>query len=227
MTTVLIADDHRLFTDLVSAFLVARGIELAGVAATEAEAVARTRATRPDVCLVDAAALSAGPAETLVARLATCAADTRVVVLTASVDDPGPRAAAEAGAAGHLLKTASGDDLVEAVTRVARGDTCFEDTPEGDTEPTTDRPDGPVDETAEARRRFAALRLRERECLELIVRGASTEEMAETMGVTVATVRSHVRAVLAALDVHSRLGAASFALRHGVVAAGETSDRAG
>ncbi len=214
MTTVLIADDHRLFTDLIGAFLTEHGIEVAGVATTDIEALACTRQSRPDVCLVDPAALTTGPTTTLVARLAHCARGTHVVVLTGSADDPGPEAAASAGAAGHVLKTASGDELVEVITRAARGEVGLGTGPDPDG--TSGAPHGLVDDALDERRRLAGLRARERECLELIVGGASTEEMAETMGVTVATVRSHVRAVLATLGVHSRLGAASFALRHGL-----------
>ncbi len=212
MTRVLIADDHLLFTDLVGAFLVDRGIELAGTATTDAEALGRTRESRPDVVLVDAAALATGPATSFLARLTHAAPHTRVVVLTATPDAPGPREAAAAGAAGHLLKTVSGDELVDAIHRASRGEVGL-----GTVAPDEDA--GLAHEHADAvdaRRRLAGLRARERECLEMIVAGATTEEMAETMGVTVATVRSHVRAVLAALGVHSRLGAASFALRHGL-----------
>ena len=223
MTTVLIADDHRLFTDLVGAYLVEHGLEVTGVATTEIDVLARAARTRPDVCLVDAAALATDSAVGLVTRLAQCVPDTRVVVLTATADDPGPDAAAAAGAAGHLLKSASGHDLVEAVTRAARGELAPLPAPRAAEQAAGGAPAASVPEgEAQERARLAGLRDRERECLELIAGGASTEEMAETMGVTVATVRSHVRAVLAALGVHSRLGAASFALRHGVVGAGRT-----
>jgi two-component system, NarL family, nitrate/nitrite response regulator NarL len=217
MTSVLLADDHQLFTDLVGAFLVERGIELAGVAASAGEALAMTLAFRPDVCLVEACGLATGPATSLVARLTHAAPSTRVVVLTGDPDDPGPEAAAAAGAAGHLLKSASGEELVDAITRVARGEPVARGAA-GSGQDTV-----PPDDSLDARRRLAGLRARERECLELIVAGASTEEMAATMGVTVATVRSHVRAVLGTLGVHSRLGAASFALRHGLAAVSRAS----
>lgn len=213
MTHVLIADDHRLFTDLVSSFLVDHGFGLAGIASTEAETFDRTRDTRPDVCLVDPAALAVGPATTFLARLTHLAPGTKVIVLTSTPEVPGPREAAAVGAVGHLPKTVSGEDLVDALHRAARGEVGI-GTASEDAEPPEIPDDG--GDGNDARRRLASLRARERECLELIVEGASTEEMAERMGVTVSTVRSHVRAVLAALGVHSRLGAASFALRQGL-----------
>lgn len=220
MTSVLIADDHLLFTDLVGAFLVDRGIVLSGVAASEAEALARTSANPPDVCLVDPAAVAEGPPVTFLSRLVRAAPETAVLVLTGR-PHPGPAAAAAAGAAGYLLKSASGDELVAAIEGAARGEVGLGVGAAAETlGPHLPSVEGAAtDNAADALRRLARLRARERECLELIVNGASTEEMAETMGVTVATVRSHVRAVLAALGVHSRLGAASFVLRYGLVGA--------
>lgn len=208
-TSVLLADDHLHFTDLVGAFLVERGYTLVGVASTQSAVLERARESRPDVCLIDAGALATENATALLAQIVGCAPSTKVLVLTGNAEDPGPAAAAAAGAAGYVLKSASGEDLVDAIQRAARGETGVGQAP-------ADAHDTTADDAVEAGRRLAGLRARERECLALIVSGASTEEMAETMGVTVATVRSHVRAVLAALGVHSRLGAASFALRHGL-----------
>ena len=206
MTRVLLADGHRLFADLLSGFLAAHGLEVVGVATTAAEAEARARADLPELCLLDAATVAPAGPTALLGRLV--ATGVRVVVLTGTGNDPGP--ARDAGAAGYLRKTVSGADLLAALDRVAHGEVVVMAAGAA--------PAGADDAgEADARRRLAGLRARERECLELIAGGASTEDMAGVMGVTPATVRSHVRAVLAALGVHSRLGAASFALRHGVV----------
>jgi DNA-binding NarL/FixJ family response regulator len=216
MIRVLLADNHRLFADLMGGFLAAHAVEVVGVATTASEAESQVRSARPDLCLVDAATIEpTGPAA-LLGRLA--ATGTRVVVLTGSGDDD-PGAALAAGAAGHLRKTVSGADLLAALDRVAHGEVVVMD-------PARDAPDAEDDGSADARRRLDGLRARERECLELIAGGASTGDMARAMGVTPATVRSHVRAVLAALGVHSRLGAASFALRLGVVGTPVTSHAA-
>lgn len=221
MTRVLLADHHRLFAELLDGFLTAHAVEVVGVTTTAAETEALARSARPDLCLVDAVTIAPTGPGALVGRLA--ATGTRVVVLTGSRADPA--AALEAGAAGHLGKTMSGTEVLAALDRIAHDEVVVAG-------PGRDAPDDPEGRAgADARRRLAGLRTRERECLELIAGGASTEDMAVTMGVTTATVRSHVRAVLAALDVHSRLGAAAFALRHGVVGTTVTArmpaDRAG
>lgn len=208
MVRVILVDDHRLFTDLVGAFLAAHGVDVVGVATTEAETTALLRTRSADVCLIDPTTLVEGPASAvaLVRRLSRYAPQVRLVVLTGSPAEPTAAEVLAAGAAGHLAKSVGGEDLLTALEQVARGEQVVLD----DAEPGTP----PDDEALEARRRVDSLRARERECLELIVAGASTAEMAATMGVTVATVRSHVRAVLAALGVHSRLAAVSLVLRH-------------
>jgi two-component system, NarL family, nitrate/nitrite response regulator NarL len=207
MTRVLLADHHRLFAELLGGFLAAHAVEVVGVTTAAAETESLARSARPDLCLVDAATVAPAEPAALVGRLAATGA--RVVVLTGSRE--APTTALDAGAVGHLRKTVSGAEILAALDRIARGEVVVVTDP-GREAPTGGESGGATD----ARRRLAGLRARERECLELIAGGASTDDMAVAMGVTPATVRSHVRAVLAALDVHSRLGAASFALRHGV-----------
>jgi DNA-binding CsgD family transcriptional regulator len=58
---------------------------------------------------------------------------------------------------------------------------------------------------------------RELEVLELLAQGRSTQEVADTLGISVLTVRGHVRRVLVKLGVHSRLEAVAFALRRGLI----------
>jgi DNA-binding NarL/FixJ family response regulator len=205
MTRALLADPHRLFAELVGGFLAAHAVEVVGVVTTAAEAEAQARSARPDLCVVDAATITSGEPATLVARIAMTG--TRVVVLTDSGDDPG--AALASGATGHVHKRVSGAELLVALDRIAHGQVVVVASARAAVAGTESAG------SADARRRLAGLRARERECLELLAGGASTEDMAEAMGVATATVRSHVRGVLAALGVHSRLGAASFVLRHG------------
>jgi two-component system, NarL family, nitrate/nitrite response regulator NarL len=69
----------------------------------------------------------------------------------------------------------------------------------------------------------AALTQRERECLTLLVAGLDTTAMMRELGVSRTTVRTHLQAVLSKLDVHSRLEAASFAVRHNLVEAPEAT----
>jgi two-component system, NarL family, nitrate/nitrite response regulator NarL len=70
---------------------------------------------------------------------------------------------------------------------------------------------------ADAHRLAGYLTNRERECLALLVDGLSSDAIAERLGVSITTVRTHVQAVLTKLGVHSRLEAASFAVRHSLL----------
>jgi two-component system nitrate/nitrite response regulator NarL len=69
----------------------------------------------------------------------------------------------------------------------------------------------------DARRLAAFLTGRERECLNLLVEGLDTSSIATKLGVSAATVRTHVQSVLTKLGVHSRLEAASYAVRYGLL----------
>ena len=179
MTRVLLADGHRLFADLLGGFLTAQGVDVVEVATTAAEAEVRTRSDRPDLCLVDPATLAPPEPGAVLGRLV--ATGVPVVVLTGTGTEPDTALAG--GAVGYLRKTVSGADLLAALDRVVHGEVVVlagRDAP---------RDPDDVDE-ADARARLAGLRARERECLELIAGGASTEDMAAAMGVTPATVRS-------------------------------------
>src|SRR6266536_1285115 len=121
-------------------------------------------------------------------------------------DNDGVRQALQAGASGYLHKTRGVSALTGAIERVLRGEVVVN-----------------VPKTAAARRsrqtedvrRLAAyLTGREWQCLGLLVDGMATTAMAAKLGVSSTTVRSHVQALLTKLGVHSRLEAASFAVRY-------------
>jgi DNA-binding NarL/FixJ family response regulator len=97
--------------------------------------------------------------------------------------------------------------LVEAVNRIVGGAVVL-DAPRS----TSVRSD-----VSDARRLAAHLTARERECLALLVKGLDTRAMTIRLGVSTTTIRSHVQALLTKLGVHSRLEAATFAVRYGLV----------
>ena len=217
MTDVLVADDHRLFVDLLTTFLDDHGYEVTATAAADG-AVAGVAAHRPAICLVDHVALGGARALALVARLVDAGRpDTRVVVLTAHAGQPGPRDVVAAGAVGYVHKECSGATLVEVLAGVLDGRVMVIETP----------PTGGAEALDERPRPSYGFTAREHECLGLLVDGATTVDMARAMGVSAPTVRSHVQAVLSKLGVHSRLAAASLALRDGLVIAPSDSPRAG
>lgn len=204
--TVLLCDDHPVFAQALSAVLTARGFVVCAVVHRVAEVADAVARHRPAVCVIDRH-FADGDGLDLVPEVS---GTTRVVLLTADRDPDTARRALDAGAAGYLCKTAGVSALVSTITRVADGGVVA-DLP---------RPPAPPPEHAEAHRLAGYLTPRERACLAMIVDGLGTAAIAARLGVSAATVRTHVQAVLAKLGVHSRLEAASFAVRHSLLGAG-------
>jgi two-component system, NarL family, nitrate/nitrite response regulator NarL len=204
VATVVLGDDHVVFLDALATVLSQHGHLICGVARTTAEMVTRVSAHQPDVCLIDRNAMANGQAQAIGLVLAA-SASTGVLVLGA---DPGSEAAEQAldaGASGYLHQSRGVGALVSALDRVLNGEIVV------------DVPQAAPSRAAEpnqALRMAAHLTSRERECLMMLVEGLDTAAMVDRLGVSRTTVRTHLQAVLTKLGVHSRLEAASFAVRH-------------
>jgi two-component system nitrate/nitrite response regulator NarL len=115
-----------------------------------------------------------------------------------------------AGASGYVHKTRSVTVLKQTIERVLRGEVVVE-------APAKPAIRSRLARQPDALRLAGYLTARERQCLELLVAGQDTAAMVSSLGVSAATVRTHVQALLTKLGVHSRLEAASFAVRHGLL----------
>lgn len=203
MTDLVLADDHAVFVDALCAVLTQRGHTVSAVATGIADAVAAVRRTRPQVCLVDRHFSDGDGVDAVETLLAACP-HTRLIVLTADRDTDGVFRALRSGASGYLHKGRSVDALLGTIGRVLAGEIVV-DVPA--TAPKPERRD-------DAYRLAAHLTAREWECLGMLVDGMDTAAMVAALGVSRTTVRTHVQALLAKLGVHSRLEAASFAVRY-------------
>jgi two-component system, NarL family, nitrate/nitrite response regulator NarL len=204
VTSLVVGDDHSVFLDAMSAVLIQRGYEVtvAGSAAATIEAVRRVQ---PDVCLIDRHFAGDNGIEAIAEMLAV-SSQTKVLVLSADPDTEGVRQALNVGAAGYLHKTRGVTALTEAIERVLRGEVVV-DVPKGIRKRALPHQD-------DAHRLAGYLTPRERECLVLLVAGLDTAAIARKLGVSPATVRTHIQSLLTKLGVHSRLEAASFAVRY-------------
>jgi two-component system, NarL family, nitrate/nitrite response regulator NarL len=206
MVDLVLGDDQKIFVDALRAVLPERGIDVVGTASTLAATAAAVQRHRPDACLL-ARRFPDGDGIDAVGGLLRLHPAMKVLMLVADGDAHGMRRALDAGAAGYLDKGRGLTVLVDAIHAALGGRVVVELTV------------GSAARTAEhshAQRLAAHLTARERECLELLVDGAPTTDMANRLGVSTTTVRTHVQAILTKLGVHSRLEAASFALRHGL-----------
>jgi len=200
--TVVIADDHPMFLfGLRAALASSNEVAVVGEAATGEELLAVAERTTPDVILTD---LAMPGLDGVAATRAVLAArpGTGVLVLTMHEDDEALFGALRAGARGYLLKGADATEIVRAVLAVASGDAVYGD-------PVARRI---VEFFTGAHRDYVArvfpqLTDREREILDLVAAGCGNHEIARRLVLSDKTVRNHVSAILAKLQVRDRAAA--------------------
>jgi two-component system, NarL family, nitrate/nitrite response regulator NarL len=203
--SVMIVDDHRLFADVVASALSQLGARIIGPVGTAAEALAAASEDEPDVVLLDLGLPDLHGSDAgrlLLARHP----DIEIVVLSASTD---PRAAAEAvasGFLGFLPKESSLATVVEAIRSAVDGRPMVIPSPRA--LPRSNARPG---------RQVSPLTAREQQVLQLIVAARGSRAIADELHISANTVRTHVQSILTKLQVHTRLEAAAFALRHGLV----------
>ena len=209
MTDLVLADDHTVFVDALSTVLTRAGYTVSAIANSLAQAMTEVGRRQPQVCVIDRH-FGDGDSIEMLGRLLSVSPATKILMLSADRDPDSMLGALDAGASGYLHKTRSLASLTAAINDVLR-DKVVVDVPG----PTPARRASP--HTA-AHQLAAHLTARERECLELLVDGLDTTSMARKLGVSRTTIRTHVQALLTKLGVHSRLEAASFAVRHRLLA---------
>jgi DNA-binding NarL/FixJ family response regulator len=200
MTRVLIVDDHPVFRDGLAGLLATvPGVEVAGTAGTAEEALAAIKDTTPDVVLMDINLPGASGVEAT-RRAAQLAPATAVLVITMVDDDETVFAALAAGARGYVLKGASGDEIAAALRTVAAGGAVFG---AGVASLLLARPPGRANPS-----RPDDLTTREREVLDLLADGASNQQIARSLGISLKTVQNHVSHILDKLQAADRTQAA-------------------
>ena len=194
-------------------------IEVVGEASDGRDAVHRTRLLSPDIVLMD---IRMPDVDGITATRDVLAAfpDVKVVILTTFEQDDYIFGALSAGASGFLLKRTRPEDLVAAVHTVAAGDSLLSPSVTSRVIERMARQPAP-DLARDAR--LAELTQRERQVLELVARGLSNSEIADTLVIEESTVKTHTKRILAKLGVRDRVQAVIFAYEHGVTAPGSRS----
>jgi DNA-binding NarL/FixJ family response regulator len=217
VTTVVLADDQELVRGGIRYMLEARAVEVLGEAANGREAVQLTRQLDPDVVLMDVRMPVmdgiAATAEIIATRLRS-----RVLVLTTYDLDDYVYRALKAGAAGFLLKATPPDRLVEGIHVVAAGEALLAPSLTRRLIEEHIRRPPPVSGVPAPIRNLTE---REREVLTLVARGQSNDEIATTLVVSDATVKTHINRILAKLGLRSRVQAVVLAYETGLVRPGE------
>jgi DNA-binding NarL/FixJ family response regulator len=215
----VIADDQALVRTGFRMILTANGIDVAAEAANGGEAVAAVRRTRPDVVLMDIRMPQMDGLEATRRILAGGGEDTRVLILTTYDLDHYVYAALTAGASGFLLKDVSPEHLVAAVRLVRSGDALLAPTI---TRRLVERFARRDDLKPALHRDLSDLTPRELDVLRLLATGLSNAELAGQLSLSVATVKTHIAAILSKLGLRDRVQAVVVAYETGLVSPGGT-----
>jgi two-component system, NarL family, response regulator LiaR len=201
---VMIVDDHQMVREGLKVLLsICDDIVVVAEAANGAEAVEQCRLIRPDVVLMDIQMpVMDGAAAT--AEITAAWPGIQVIALTSFVDQESVERTLGAGALSYLLKDARPEALAQAIKDAVDGRGTIDT---GAMRALMERRDDDVGRD---------LTVREREVLALLARGLSNKEIAETLTLSVGTVRLHVSNILAKLDAPNRTTAAAIAMKHGL-----------
>ncbi|MCR1781659.1 response regulator transcription factor [Nocardioides carbamazepini] len=206
---VMVVDDHPMWRDAVERDLDAAGFEVVAVAATGAEALARFHATRPQVVVLDLQIPAPSGVE-VTAQVLASEPSSRVLILSASGEQDDVLAAVKAGATGYLVKSASREELLAAVRRVAAGDSVFTPGLAALVLGEFRRMNEPATPPGER------LTDRETEILKMVAKGMSYKQIAERLVLSHRTVQNHVQNTLRKLQMHNRVELTRYVIEQGL-----------
>jgi NarL family two-component system response regulator LiaR len=215
---VLLADDHALVREGTRRLLETESdVEVVAEAASGEEAVDAVKRLRPNIAIMDIAMPGMGGIEATRAIKNSCP-ETAVLVLSAYDDEPYLMALLEAGAAGFLLKNVHGQELINAIRAVSRGESVLQPSlAEKIMRRLSVRTDS-------VQRSIDLLSEREFDVLRLAARGLPNKEIARRLGLSIRTVHSHLASIFMKMQVGSRTEAVLLALRQGMITLQDTYD---
>lgn len=218
---ILIADNHTLFSQgLRSLAETQPDFEVIGEVSDGREAVAQSRELRPDVVLMDVVMPGLNGLDAT-RQIRQEAPTTRVLALSMHVDKRYVLGMLEAGASGYLAKDASFEEVARALRAVAAGHVYLAPNVAGlVVEDFTRRTSSPSSPSAPA-----ALSPREREVLQLLAEGLAAGRIARQLHISVKTVETHRRNILAKLELDTVADLVRYAIREGITSLEQTGSR--
>lgn len=223
--TVLLVEDHLILAESFAALLKRDPlIEVVGTASTVAEAVAQAKKFEPDVVVMDVR-LPDGSGVDAAITIRSITDRTAFIFLTAYDNEEAMVDAVEAGAAAFLPKSEAPEAVVDAIKKVSRGESLI-GSRQIQFALTWRRARRHLDR--ERQDLLSALTRREMEVLGLLALGSDAAAIARRLHVSPLTVRTHIRSLLAKLNVHSQLQAVAKAQALGILSEPTPiADRAG
>ena len=206
---ILVVDDHPVVRRGLSSWIkIHAGLELAGEASDGANAVILCQSLQPDIVMLDLVMPGMSGIE-VIEQIKDSTPDIRILVVTSFAEEDQIIAAIKAGAEGYLLKDSPPEMLLQAIQDIYRGEsslhpaaarTLIHEFNQPLDQPQTDFP----------------LTKREIDVLKLVAKGYSNQNIADQLSLSEGTVRTHVRNILAKLNLENRTQATLFALREGL-----------
>ena len=212
--TVLLADDHAIVRQGLSALLNADGhFQIVGEAKNGREAIDLTRTLRPDVILMDIAMPVLNGLEATKQILAANPA-AKIVILSAHSDEAYIESMSAAGVSGFLEKQSSAEILTKAIHEVAGGKTFFSPAiakrlRHGQTLPRN--------REGLLKANNTRLTSRESEVLQLVAEGSANKQVATELGISIKTVEKHRQHLMDKLNIHDTAGLTRYAISAGII----------
>ena len=199
---IMVADDHAIVRDgIISILAGERDLQFVAQAADGIKAVKFVKKHLPDILLLDLRMPGKDGLEVIV-QLQSLQLQTRVIVLTTFESEQDIHRALKAGARGYLLKDTPRPELLDAIRRVHRGETCI---PRRISQKLVENKNRPV------------LSGRELDIIKLVAEGKSNKEIGDRLKITEGTVKTHVKSLLKKLQVPGRTAAVREAVHRGLV----------
>ena len=210
---ILVADDHAVVREGIRHVLATQhGFDIAGEAASGADAIRLAGECDPDVVVLDVS-MPEGTGLEVIGDVRRAAPDARVLILSVHDEAEYVLQAVRAGAHGYLRKDSSPAELRDAVRAVDRGESVFSPAM------TARLTDALRVESGRLAResRLALLTGRERDVLEGIATGETNKEIAARYGISPRTVETHRESLMRKLEIHNVAGLTRFAVEEGLV----------
>jgi two-component system, NarL family, nitrate/nitrite response regulator NarL len=207
---LVLADDHRIILEgLEQLFRREKDFEVVATATTGEEALAAVRKHKPQILVLDIQ-MPKGNGLWVLKNVHTEKLPTRVVLLTATLDEDEVLEAMQSGVSGLVLKEAAAVNLVETVRRVQRGERALEPM-------LVSRALDRLSQREEAKKIVEVLSKRETEIVKMVASGLRNKEIALKLNIGEGTVKTHLHTIYEKLGVHGRVELAMYAIERGII----------
>lgn len=207
---LVLADDHRIILEgLEQLFRREKDFDVLATATNGQAALAAVQKHRPDVLVLDIR-MPDGDGLWVLKQVHSEKLPTRVVLLTATLDEDEVLDAMQSGVAGLVLKEAAAVNLVDTVRRVHRGERALEPT-------LVSRALDRLAQREEAKKIVEVLSRRETEIVKMVAAGLRNKEIAHKLSIGEGTVKTHLHTIYEKLGVHGRVELTMLALERGII----------